>query len=74
MKQLPKSFFAMDTVTVARELLGKIIEINGFKSRIVETEAYSQDKASHAFKKTERSTLMFDTHGHVYVYLIYGMF
>ncbi len=44
------------------------------KGRIVETEAYGRDPASHAFKKTERSVLMFDSFGHVYVYLIYGMY
>ena len=43
------------------------------KARIVETEAYGRDKASHAFKKTERSKIMYDTYGHVYVYLIYGI-
>jgi DNA-3-methyladenine glycosylase len=74
MKQLSKSFFARDTVVVAKELLGKVIEVNGFRGRIVETEAYGRDPASHAFKKTERSQIMFDTHGHVYVYLIYGMY
>ncbi|MBT3451523.1 DNA-3-methyladenine glycosylase, partial [archaeon] len=41
---------------------------------IVETEAYGKDPASHAFKRTERSAIMFDTYGHVYVYLIYGMY
>lgn len=74
MKLLPKQFFSGDTVTVAKNLLGKIIEVNGFRARIVETEAYGTDPASHAFKKTERSTLMHDTFGHVYVYLIYGMY
>ena len=74
MEELPKSFFARDTVEVARELLGKIISVNGFLGRIVETEAYGRDPASHAYKKTGRSSLMFDTHGHVYVYLIYGMY
>ena len=44
------------------------------QARIVETEAYGRDQASHAFKRTERSKIMFDTHGHVYVYLIYGMY
>ena len=73
MKPLPSSFFARDTVTVARELLGKIIAVNGCHARIVETEAYGKDPASHAFKRTERSSLMYDTYGHVYVYLIYGM-
>ncbi len=74
MKPLSPSFFNRDTVTVAKELLGKVISVNGCKARIVETEAYGKDPASHAFKRTERSALMFDTYGHVYVYLIYGMY
>lgn len=74
MEILPRSFFARDTVKVAKDLLGKIIFVNGYQGRIVETEAYGQDPASHAFKKTERSSLMFETYGHVYVYLIYGMY
>ncbi len=74
MKQLPRSFFARDTVTVAKELLGKVISANGMSARIVETEAYGKDPASHAFTKTERSKIMYDTYGHVYVYLIYGMY
>lgn len=73
MKQLSSLFFARDTVIVAQELLGKIITVNGCSARIVETEAYGRDPASHAYKRTERSALMFDTYGHVYVYLIYGM-
>src|SRR3989344_5517498 len=74
MKLLPNSFFVRDTVKVAQDLLGKVISINGMQARIVETEAYGRDPASHAFKKTERSKIMFDTHGHIYVYLIYGMY
>ncbi|MEK6900006.1 MAG: DNA-3-methyladenine glycosylase [Nanoarchaeota archaeon] len=74
MKQLPASFFVRDTVTIAKELLGKIISVNGMQVRIVETEAYGRDPASHAYKRTERSSLMFDTYGHVYTYLIYGMY
>ncbi|MDO8511531.1 MAG: DNA-3-methyladenine glycosylase [Nanoarchaeota archaeon] len=74
MKELSSSFFARDTVTVAQELLGKIISVDGIQARIVETEAYGRDSASHAYTRTERSALMYDTHGHVYVYLIYGMY
>lgn len=74
MKLIPQSFFARNTITIAKDLLGKIISVNGMHARIVETEAYGRDPASHAFKKTERSKLMFDTYGHVYVYLIYGMY
>src|SRR3989338_3362390 len=54
MKPLPQSFFARNTVDVAKDLLGKIISVNGFKGRIVETEAYGRDPASHAYKKTEK--------------------
>ncbi len=74
MPELSSSFFARDTVIVARELLGKIISVNGCSGRIVETEAYGRDPASHAYKRTERSALMFDTCAYVYVYLIYGMY
>lgn len=66
--------FEDDAVDVAKQLLGKVISFGGMKARIVETEAYKDDPASHAFKKTERSALMFDTFGHVYVYLIYGIY
>lgn len=74
MKPLPAEFFCRNTLLVAKELLGKIISINGCSARIVETEAYRDDPASHAHKRTERSAIMFDTYGHVYVYLIYGMY
>jgi len=74
MRQLPASFFARDTTLVAKELLGKIISVNGFQARIVETEAYGSDPASHAYTRTPRSAIMYDTYAHVYVYLIYGMY
>lgn len=74
MKLLSPSFFAPSTVMVAPALLGKVIEVNGLRGRIMETEAYTQDSASHARTRTERSKLMFDTYGYVYVYLIYGMY
>ena len=74
MKQLLPHFFARDTVQVAQDLLGKIISVNGMKARIVETEAYARDPASHAHTKTERSKIMFETYGHVYVYIIYGIY
>lgn len=72
--KLPAAFFAKNTVDVAKGLLGKIIMVNGCSVRIVETEAYGKDPASHAFTRTERSAIMYDTFGHVYVYLIYGMY
>ncbi len=74
MRSIPESFFSRDSVLVAQELIGKIIEIGGCQVRIVETEAYKRDKASHAFTKTNRSALMYESYGHVYVYFIYGMY
>ena len=74
MQELTADFFCRNTVAIAQELLGKVMYVNGLLVRIVETEAYGQDPASHAFTKTKRSALMYDTFGHVYVYLIYGMY
>ena len=74
MKEISVSFFAQDTLNIAKNLLGKIISVNGFLVRIVETEAYCDDAASHARTKTERSRIMHETYGYSYVYLIYGMY
>lgn len=80
MTPLPSSFYSLDTVTVARELLGKILvrEIGGEKisGRIIETEAYTGpgDPASHAFRgPTPRSRIMFGPPGIAYVYFCYGV-
>ena len=70
-----------DVVAVARMLIGKVLcsKIDGVitKGLIVETEAYSgdNDKACHANgqKMTKRNRVMFDTGGHAYVYLCYGI-
>lgn len=80
MKKLPREFYDRDTVTVARELLGKLlvhrvgdVDLIG---RIVEVEAYvgSHDRASHSSKGlTPRTQTMFGPPGHAYVYLIYGV-
>lgn len=75
MIRLDKEFFNSDPVTVANNLLGKKI-ISGDRSAIItEVESYggADDPASHAFKKTPRSKLMYDEPGLVYIYLIYGM-
>lgn len=68
-----KKFFERDAVTVAKDLLGCILEKDGVSGIIIETEAYSDDEASHAFTKTPRSILMRETHGSAYVYFTYGM-
>jgi DNA-3-methyladenine glycosylase len=79
MKKLPRSFYSRKTITVAKELLGKII-IRRIGNTllcgiIVETEAYLfDDPASHSFRGiTERNKVMFGEPGHLYVYFTYGM-
>lgn len=73
MQKLPKKFFERDAVAVAKDLLGCVLEKDDVSGMIVETEAYSDDEASHAFTKTPRSILMHETYGHTYVYFTYGM-
>jgi DNA-3-methyladenine glycosylase len=76
--QLPKEFFARDTLTVAKDLVGKVIEHTGpdgvISAIISEAEAYSEEEAScHAFKgKTKRNEAMFGEPGLIYLYYIYG--
>ena len=68
-------------VTVARDLLGKVLvtEFDGRRTsgRIVEVEAYNGvgDRASHAWsgRRTRRTEVMFGAGGTAYVYLIYGI-
>ena len=81
MQQLPRSFYERDTITVAKELLGKyLVHHDGNQDRIgkiVEVEAYlgSHDLASHSSKGlTQRTQVMFGPAGFAYIYLIYGMY
>lgn len=80
--KLPRSFYERDdVVTIARELLGKVLctNIDGVLTtgKIVETEAYNGrlDKACHAYfaGKTKRTAIMFGSGGFAYVYLCYGI-
>lgn len=71
---LSHKFFAGRTLDVAPALLGTIVQIGEVSGRIIEVEAYTDDPASHGYRRTERSEIMFETYGHVYVYFIYGMY
>ena len=82
MEKLAREFFARDTLTVARELLGcqlvRVLDGKTLVCRITETEAYIGrcDKACHAYgyKRTARTETLFARPGTAYVYLIYGMY
>lgn len=79
--RLPHDFYDRPALTVARDLLGKVLvrEEDGqlLRGRIVETEAYvgEHDLACHAAKgRTARTDVIFGPPGRAYVYLIYGMY
>lgn len=77
MKPLPRAFYAEKTIDVAKALLGCLIVREDKIARIVETEAYlgEHDLAAHSSKgRTPRTETMFGPPGHLYVYLIYGMY
>ena len=82
MKVLSQSFYMKDGITLAKDLLGKVIvrEEAGktYYYKIVETEAYMgiEDKGAHVYgnKKTERTAPLYEIGGTTYIYLIYGMY
>lgn len=79
--RLQREFFTRNTILVARDLLGKTLVYRDgekvYRSRIVETEAYinANDDGAHFHKGlTERTRIIDEIGGHVYLYLIYGMY
>jgi DNA-3-methyladenine glycosylase len=77
-RHLRRTELPVDTIKLARYLIGKMIvhdlpegRISG---RLVETEAYPPGDASgHAFRgPTPGNRSLFLAHGHAYVYLAYG--
>ena len=80
--RLNLDFYQRDVLKVAPELIGKYLVRNYpggkvLKYQITEVEAYrgSEDLACHASKgKTERNEIMYHQGGHIYMYLIYGMY
>jgi len=81
-KKLTRSFYTRPTLKVAKDLLGKYIVRKIGKRKlegmIIETEAYigPKDKASHAYggKITPRNKAEYFIGGHIYIYLVYGMY
>ncbi len=81
-QRLPLAFYTRDVLDVAPDLIGKVIirkwEDGSISRHVIsETEAYrgDGDKACHASKgRTQRTDVMFETGGKVYMYLIYGMY
>jgi DNA-3-methyladenine glycosylase len=82
--KLPRSFYTRpNVVTVARDLLGKILVVpakNGKRvsGMIVETEAYRGplDRAAHSYggRRTKRTEPMYGIGGTAYVFFVYGMY
>lgn len=80
--RLNLDFYQRDVLKVAPELIGQYLVRNYpdgkmMRYQITEVEAYrgSEDLACHASKgKTERTEIMYHQGGHIYIYLIYGMY
>src|SRR3569623_3211353 len=74
MPYLGSSFFARDTLAEARDLIGTVMSVGPCAGRIVETEAYKTDAAAHFVTRRNQAVYMRETHAHLYVYFIYGMY
>lgn len=79
-RRLPRSFYARDALTVARDLIGCVFYRDGAEGRValrvVETEAYrgALDPGSHGYRgPTPRTRTMYGPPGRLYVYFTYGM-
>jgi DNA-3-methyladenine glycosylase len=76
---LTRSELPVDTVLLARFLIGKVLiretPEGALSGRIIETEAYPVgDAAGHAYIGiTKRNGALFLSRGHAYVYLAYGV-
>ena len=83
-RKLPREFYTRsNVVTVARELLGKLLVVPApdgkrVSGTIVEVEAYRgpQDRAAHSYggRRTKRTETMYGIGGTAYVFFVYGMY
>jgi DNA-3-methyladenine glycosylase len=73
-REIGNHFFSRNTIEVAADLLGKEIRYSGCSGMIVETEAYRDDPASHYVQKPNKGQMLKTTFGHIYIFLIYGMY
>lgn len=82
--KLPREFYTRRNVlTVARELLGKLLVVpstdgDRVSGTIVELEAYRgpEDRAAHSYggRRTKRTETMYGIGGTAYVFFVYGMY
>jgi DNA-3-methyladenine glycosylase len=81
LKPLPKAFYARPVLTVARDVIGKLLVRRApeglMVGRIVEAEAYRgpEDRAAHSWggRRTARTEVMYGEPGLAYVFFVYGM-
>jgi DNA-3-methyladenine glycosylase len=66
-------FFRRPTLEVAADLLGVELLYGECGGIIVETEAYTDDPASHFVTRPKAGRMLGDTWGRVYLYTIYGV-
>ena len=79
MKPFSMRFYSRDTITVAKDLLGKVLQVNDNgvwrTGIIVENEAYLEnDPSCHAYQGlSKRNQSMFKDPGTVYVFTMHGI-